>query len=201
MTETLGLRRVNGMVNPGAFYARVQREVTPEDIHLLETTIKGCQPAPVKRLHARHHQAARMIALGNTYAQVAIATNYTPTVLSNLMRADPLFQALVEEYKSNLDQTFRDVQRDMLALGADAIEEIRVRLEEAPEEISTSQLLSIATAMADRTGNGPPTAKAGASVTVNIAARLEAARKNVAEKLTAMRNSSGAYEVVNDAAE
>jgi hypothetical protein len=67
----------------------------------------------------------------------------------------------------------------MVALSIDTIEELMDRLTEAPQDFTNAEVLAIYKAMADRTGHGPQSRNININLNVDLAARLETARKRV----------------------
>jgi transcriptional regulator with XRE-family HTH domain len=112
------------------------RELTQGDLLLLATQPKGARstPAPsIQVLRATHHQAARLIARGLSYQQVAREVGRTAQRISDLMR-DPTFRELVSYYETQLEELttedsveFSGIVKDIARLSA---EEIQVRLDD-----------------------------------------------------------------------
>jgi transcriptional regulator with XRE-family HTH domain len=113
-----------------------KRELTQGDLLLLATQPKADRstPAPsIQVLRATHHQAARLIARGLSYQQVAREVGRTAQRISDLMR-DPTFRELVSYYESQLEELttedsieFSGIVKDIARLSA---EEIQVRLDD-----------------------------------------------------------------------
>ena len=80
-----------------------------------------------------------------------------------------------------------DLREELFGLSADAIEELRTRLEDSPEKMSTAQLADLVKLGADRTGHGPQSSRTNVNVDVDVAAAMQAGRKRV-EELEAKRN-------------
>lgn len=177
--EGLGLVRVNGPVVQN-WQLAVTRELTPEDLHKAETTVKNVETPILRKVSARHHAMARRIASGQSLTEAAIASGYVPSRAS-LLRDDPTFQELVTFYREKYDAEYADFHEQMSGLATDAIIEMRDRFEQDPEQFKNGQLLSIITATADRTGYGP-SSKSEVNVTVGLADRLVEARRRIAEQ-------------------
>ncbi len=155
--------------------------LTQDDIGLLD--IERDIKAPLlKRLTERHHQLAQCIAEGKQSLECAVITGYSISRIS-ILRSDPTFKELVTFFNGNVDIEFLDSNAQMAGLKKDATLELRQRLEDNPEVFTRSQLLEIITKMGDRTGDGPAT-KSDVHVHVDVAKRLETARKRIeAEKI------------------
>lgn len=154
------------------------RELREADLALLE--VERATKAPeIKRLRQRHHSLARLLAAGLKDGEAAAILGYDPSRVS-ILKADPAFQQLLRHYTEMRDAEFADMHRRMADLGIEAIEELRERVAENPEDVSSALLLEIATKTADRTGYGP-VSSTNVNVNLNLAARLEKARKRVTE--------------------
>lgn len=151
------------------------RELEAADLVLLEGE-KGSKPPPLKRIRDSHHAVARLLANGSKPAEVSAITGYSLSRVS-ILQADPAFKELVEFYRTvGPQQAFADLRERMVTLSLDAVEELRDRLEQDPDSISSSLLLDIAKVFADRTGHAPAKST---NITVNfdLARRLNAARE------------------------
>src|SRR5215469_976604 len=83
-----------------------KRDLTQGDLLLLATQPKAERHAPaptIQTLRATHHQAARLIARGLTYQEVAREVGRTSQRISDLMR-DPTFQELVTYYEKQVEE-------------------------------------------------------------------------------------------------
>jgi len=149
-------------------------QLVPADLALLGVE-RGVQPKPLKRLMERHHALARVLASGTSPADAAIMCGYTVSRIS-ILQSDPAFKELVDFYRREVNLQYTGLHERMAGLAQDAVEELRERLEETPEEISTGQLVDIVKLTADRTGHGPQTT-ANVNVNIGLAERLEAARR------------------------
>lgn len=160
----------------------VVRELVAGDLELLEGN-KGTKAPPlVKRLSERHHALARNLAAGMKDQAAAAITGYVVTTVS-ILKTDPAFQELIKFYQSDIQAQYADLHENLAGLSKDALIVLRERLEETPEKISTAQLMDLTKMGADRVGHGP-SQKTEVNVNVNLASRLEEARKRVAERRT-----------------
>jgi hypothetical protein len=163
--------------------AAIVRELDRADLALLAEE-KGSKPSAVKRLTERHHALARSIAGGMKPGDAAILCGYTVSRVS-ILQGDPAFSELLAFYREDAQRPFRDLHNRLAGIAADAVEELSVRLEEdmqteevKDKKISVGQLVELTKMGADRTGFGPQTT--ALNVNVDLAGRLEAARKRVA---------------------
>ncbi len=168
--------------------AAVLRELDASDMVLLQCE-KGSKPSAVKRLTERHHALARNIASGMAISEAAIFQGYTISRVS-ILQSDPAFKELLDFYREDAQRPYRDLHNRLSGLATDAAEELASRLEADMEQdeisekkISVGQLMELTKMGADRTGFGPQTTSL--NVNVDLAGRLEAARRRVAmRKLT-----------------
>jgi len=175
MDLDLELFRVNGRAETSVT-ADVVGELTVADVELTLVE-KGSAPAPLKRIGERHHALAKLLASGVKPGVAAVTVGLTPSRVS-ILQGDPTFIELIEFYRENVDAMYADLHTMLVGMSADAAEEIRRRLEEEPEKISFAALKDIVTLAADRTGHGPQSSQ-NVNVNINIADRLEAARKRM----------------------
>ena len=168
--------------------AAVLRELEASDMVLLAME-RGTQASHVKRLTERHHALARNIASGMTIGDAAIFQGYTISRVS-ILQSDPAFKELLEFYREDAQRPYRDLHIRLSGLAMDAAEELSTRLEEDTQiengkdkKISVGQLMELTKMGADRTGFGPQATNV--NVNIDLAGKLEAARKRVAlRKLT-----------------
>lgn len=161
--------------------AAVVRALEPEDVGLLVEMEKGSKPSALKRISERHHALARNLAAGMSPGEAAIVCGYDLSRVS-ILQADPTFKELLEFYRKDVDATYRGLHERLFGLAMDAAEELSVRLEEEPEKVSVGQLLEVVKMGADRTGHGPQSTSTNLNVNVDLANRLEEARKRVKER-------------------
>lgn len=170
--------------------AVVIRPLEPADLALLEAP-RGGETPPLQRLRNRHHQLARLIAAGIPHNDAAFMSGYTASRVSILL-ADPTFKDLVTFYRESVDAEVEALQEKLLGLAKDAADELQERLESEPEKLSTGQLLEVVKVGADRTGHGPSSSTTNVNVNVDLAGRLERARKRLAAiDVTPVERSDG----------
>lgn len=168
--------RITG--RPQKLTAIVGRELTPEDLGLLNEPRPTAKPPEIKKLRARHHELARLLAQGTAEGEAAKATGYTLARVS-VMKGDPAFQELMAFYGAVVDEAYRDLHDQLAGVATDAVDELQERLDTAPEEFTIGDLIKVATMGADRTGFGPKTTQE-VDVKVGIADRMGQARQRAA---------------------
>lgn len=154
-------------------------DLTEEDLRSLDAPRETSAPR-IKKLRERHHALARLLAEGKSEQEAGIATGYSSSRIS-ILKADPSFKELLTFYSEKSAERYYDTHAALAALSADAVEELRDRLEEAPDNFTVGQLESLAKMSLDRTGHGPST-KSEVNVKVGLADRLEAARERSAQR-------------------
>lgn len=164
--------------------AEFVRPLTAEDIAMLAEDRNVQKPqklSSLSMLSERHRNLARLIAMGKTDWECSIITGYTASRIS-ILKSDPAMKNLINHYSEEKDIVYIQAHEKMAQVVSTALDELQERLEdeEQRKEISTGQLLQIIEVSADRSGLGP-TSKSEVQVNVNIADRLEAARKRARE--------------------
>ena len=132
--------------------------------------------ARVKRLSERHRNLARIVASGAEDWDASLQTGYTRSSIS-ILKSDPAFKELVQAYSAEKDIIYETVHQKLAGVAAEALDVIRDRLEENPDDITLPQLIALATTGADRTGAGPQSTTTQVNVNVDIATRLQVARE------------------------
>jgi hypothetical protein len=158
------------------------RELDEADIAMLASE-RGTKAPPLKRLSDRHHALARCLAGGMAEGDAAISCGYDISRVS-ILKADPAFQELLAFYRADVSDKYLDMHGVLAGLSLDAAMELRVRLEDDiqadEKKIPVNQLMELTKLGADRTGFGPQSSQL--NVNVDLAGRLEAARKRVASR-------------------
>lgn len=161
----------------------VHRELEPADISRLVRGSLRTKPQVVKKIRHTHHNLARLIASGVRHEEISQITGYSPAYISSLSSSDPAFKNLIGYYQSMISEESREVQvslnERLIATSMLAAEELQERLTESPEEFSVNELNDILKTTADRTGFGPQTKNTNVNVNVDLAARLESARRRI----------------------
>lgn len=160
--------------------ATVVRPLDRADLMLLQEE-KGSQPSALKRLSERHHALARNLAGGMAPGDAGILCGYSNSRVS-ILQDDPAFRELMEFYRNDVNAQYRDLHTRLSGLALDAADELAERLEEDPTAFSVGQLMETVKMGADRTGFGPQSSSTNLNVNVDMAGRLEAARKRVEQR-------------------
>lgn len=151
-----------------------ERDLTQADLGFIAAE-RDCPAPDLKKLSQRHHMLARLLASGTTQKEASILVGYTQARVS-IIANSPAFKNLLEFYKGEVQEQAATVLENLTGLGTDAINEIRDRLEEDPDEISTGELTKIVELTLDRTGHGKQT-NINQTVTVDMGKRLAEARE------------------------
>jgi hypothetical protein len=106
------------------------------------------------KIRGSHHEAARLLGLGKSPAEIALITGYT-TVRIWQLQQDPAFQELMAHYQGQVEDLYVDTHKRLAGFTNDAMEVLHERLLETPEKIKTSDLKDLLTLGLDRTGFGP----------------------------------------------
>ena len=111
-------------------------------------------------------------------SEAAIVCGYDGSRVSILLD-DPAFKELLSFYRADVNAQYRDLHVRLSGLALDAAEELSMRLEEKPEDISITALMELTKMGADRTGHGPQSSTTNLNVNVDLAGRLQRARERV----------------------
>lgn len=144
-------------------------------------TEKGSEAPALKRITDRHHALARNLASGMTEGEAALVCGLSLSRIS-ILKADPQFNELLLFYRGEVNLVYQDMHEKLAGVASTALDELQDRLEDAPEKVSTGQLMELAKLGADRTGYGPQSSQTNLNVNVDMASRLQAARRRVAER-------------------
>jgi hypothetical protein len=161
--------------------AKVVRELDAADISLLGEE-KGSHAPAIKRISERHHALARSLAGGMAPGEAGIVCGYSASRVS-ILQDDPAFKELLHFYREDVSAQYRDLHTRLSGLALDAADILAERMEMAPDDISIGQIMEITKMGADRTGFGPQSSSTNLNVNVDLAGRLEAARKRVRERV------------------
>lgn len=162
--------------------AKVVRELDATDLACLGAE-KGSTSSPLKRISERHHALARNLASGMPEGEAAIVCGYDLSRVS-ILKSDPTFKELLTFYRKDVQNAYRGMHDRLFGVSMDALDELSNRLEDTPDTLSVGQLIELTKMGADRTGFGPQSSQTNVNVNVDLAGRLEAARKRVAERQT-----------------
>lgn len=155
------------------------RELAPADFALLASERGSAETRPIAKLRDRHHALARCLAQGMKNNEAAAITGYDPSRIS-ILKADPTFRELVEQYSRVEDSVMADFTDRATTLSLSAMNEIQDRLEDDPETFSVPTLLEVAKFAADRTGHAPISKNVNVNVNAGLGDRLAQARKRLA---------------------
>jgi hypothetical protein len=110
----------------------------------------------VQTMRVRHHQIARLLAMGHKPAEIARVMSCAPATIANLERS-PAFQALLLEYMNMLDKNAVETVTRMQVLRNLTVDELTERMAQPAkaQSIKASELVEIMKATSDRTGLGP----------------------------------------------
>lgn len=156
------------------------RELDRVDIAALGEE-KGSTPNPLKRITDRHHALARNLASGMKEAEAAHICGLSLSRVS-ILKNDAAFKELLNFYREGVDVAYAGLHEKLSGLASTALDELQDRMEDEPEKVSIGQLIELAKMGADRTGHGPQSSSTNLNVNVDLANRLEAARKRVRER-------------------
>lgn len=151
------------------------RELAAADLALLASE-RGVKPTAILQLRERHHALARCLAGGISNTEASVITGYDPSRIS-ILKSDPLFQALIEDYKSMSASVTADFVERANVLAVTVVNRLQEAVENEESPLSPSTLLEIGKFTADRTGNAPTAKTQNVNVNVNLGDRLRAARE------------------------
>ena len=174
--NSLGLRTKGRAAKPLTYV--VGRELDDEDLAQLASEGRAQAVPALTKLRERHHTLAKMLAQGSPEQDAAVACGYSLSRVS-ILKTDQSFRDLVAFYRQGVVERYYDMHEAAAALGRDAIEELHERLEEAPEDFSIPQLMTLTSTMMDRVGHGP-SSSTNVNVNIGLADKLEAARRRIA---------------------
>jgi hypothetical protein len=167
----------------------IKEDLMPQIVRPLTSADMACikpykylpqkKQSALKRLSERHRNLARVIATGIPIWEAAAVTGYTPSRISYL-NDDPAFKNLVRFYSEAKDEIFETMYEKLAGMGSEAADILRDRMEEKPDTIEDDMLLNMVKVGADRSGFGPQSTNV--NVNVNIADRLNSARKRIAAR-------------------
>lgn len=156
------------------------RDLVPADLAAISEE-KGSEAPALKRITDRHHALARNLAGGMSEGEAALVCGISSSRIS-ILKADVQFRELLLFYRGEVNLVYQDMHEKLAGIASTALDELQDRLEDAPEKVSTGQLMELAKMGADRTGFGPQSQQTNLNVNVDMAARLQAARRRVAER-------------------
>lgn len=156
------------------------RPLTAEEVSARAARVEGHAKSTLRRLSSRHRELARRIAAGASVQEAALATGLTPTRVSQL-KADPTFMDLVEHVHLEVQGQFMGIHEKLAAVAEEGLDVLAERLEEAPEEFSVGEIITVVKMGADRTGHGPSRQETK-NINFNFGDRLDEARRRVKDR-------------------
>lgn len=156
----------------------VVRPLQASDLALLAVN-RGTQPVQLKRLTDRHHGLARLLAMGTAPSEAGLIMGYEPSRVS-ILQGDPAFEELIRFYRDKVDYAFEGRLDQISSLSRDVINELRDRIEGAPEEFTNRELKELLETTLDRSGLGKVSTQVHGYT--DLGSKLEAARKRVLEE-------------------
>lgn len=155
------------------------RELQGADLAVLAEP-RGVLAVAPKTLRASHHNLARLLANGVRAVEASAITGFSQSRIS-VLQSDPAFKELIAHYKEVVESSFEDLTRQVAALGADAVGELRDRLLDSPESFNNSLLLQVVTALLDRSGHGVMSKNRNENVNITLSSEDLASLKNAAK--------------------
>lgn len=152
------------------------RPLTEGDARRSATT--GPAPPPIrsaKSMRQSHHRAAQMFAAGSSPATISRLTAYSISHIYAL-KDDPAFQELVAYYETESSGDRADFEALTSDLSTDLMAELRQRLDEEPERISTTTLLDAIKTVSDRAGRAPVSRSVNANFNIGIGEKMRRAQ-------------------------
>lgn len=173
-------------------------ELCPADLALLASE-RGVKPTELVKLRERHHALARCLASGMSNNEASVITGYDPSRIS-ILKGNPLFQALIEDYKTMSSGVTADFVERTNILALTAVTRMQEAMEDEESPPSLAQALEVAKYAADRTGNAPTTKTQNVNVNIGFGDRLRAARERSNALILQDSSSEGSREVTPPAA-
>lgn len=133
---------------------------------------------PLTRLNYKHQLLARYIAKGYALEQASMLSGYSLHG-ARMVERDPSFQDLVKYYAGELEEYKEMLIVKLQAVSMEAVDELLERFsrDELREKMSIGQLEALIKLGSDRLGLAPASSRQEIDVNINIADKLETARK------------------------
>lgn len=165
-----------------------EREIQIGEIHpltsedLLEAKMRGGLPvvklATIKKIRRRHHHIASLLAADLTHAEVSAITGTGPSRIAGMLQ-DPSFVELVTHYQRVQKAQAEDLVPQLGVFAGDVLSELQDRLEDNPEDLSTSILLEALKITSDRAGFGPQQTNRNLNLSAQLSPKEVEAIRNV----------------------
>lgn len=146
--------------------------------NLAEKDILSCMPMvthrgsggmfDIKAMRASHHLLAMTLAAGASDVDASFVTGYTVQTIRQCKQS-PMFQELFAYYQEQKSEEFRDFAKQAAAVGMDALQIMRERMEQNPDDIKFKELTDLMATLMDRTVlPSKATGPAGPSIAVTV---------------------------------
>jgi hypothetical protein len=155
--------------------AELVRELSPADLGVLLVE-KGSTTPSIVKLRESHHALARALAQGMKPGEAAALVGYSLSRVS-IIQQDPAFINLLAVYRKEVEEIFHDFNAKLKTIAVDAADILHERMLDDPDSIKDGTLIEIMKAGADRSGHGPQSKSTNINLNVDLAGRLEAARR------------------------
>lgn len=157
----------------------IARELGQGDLARVGSMRATSAVSSISRLHAKHHALARYLALDYSMSDAAHIAGYSVSA-AGALAGDPTFESLVDFYRGEHADKALELSLKINGLAKEAVDLLTEKLTEDDQraKITVGQALEIAKLSLDRSGYAPQT-KTEVNVNVNIADRLDAARKRM----------------------
>lgn len=149
------------------------------NIETLEAMEAKRQTPSILKTRSTHHEIARRMALGQKDVQIAREMGYSQSRLS-LLKGDPMFAALVNDYAATRDEAVADIQSMLTNTSVTALAVLQERLEDDPDSITVQDLTKLSALGLDRIGFGA-TSK-NVNLNVNSTASLDEIKARIREE-------------------
>lgn len=127
-------------------------ELTEQDVPLLKQVVMG-KNSSVKTLRTRHHEIARLLAMGYKQVEVAAMIGTTGAAIWVLLQ-NPAFQDLLSQYMARRDAEAVSLQSRVEMVAHDAVDKLQELLDK-DDELTPAFVLKATTELLDRAGVGP----------------------------------------------
>ena len=120
----------------------------------------------LKRLSARHHRLAQCLAEGIPPTEAGVICGYVPSRVS-VLQNDSAFKNLISFYAAKRQEAFIQTGMKLADVADTALDILQERLEDKPDDISTTSLLAIAATALDRSGHGPSSTQKNVNISLS----------------------------------
>ena len=162
---------------PAANTAEYMRDLVPSDLALLASE-QGIKAPTIAKLRDRHHALARCLASGMSIAEASAITGYDPSRIS-VLRGDPQFRDLQEQYKSMAEAGLAQFQDRAITVAITAMNNIQEMLEDDEAPLPATVQLEIMKVAADRAGHAPVSKSVNVNVNHDLGTRMRAAAQRL----------------------